>query len=373
MSSTEPTESLLRLEGYLRQDPANNRLRAQAFEATLRAGQLERAAAHLEAGLASGTEPLGWALHRAHWLMAKHNWQAAFDALTTLLQTTDTPQGLADTVRHDLALTCLYSGRIDDGLECLAPLVPPAGPAPAEHLQLVWLRLMHLANRLDEALAAAKRWADAQGLAPDVQGVASLVALDANELALCDEWSRAVLAHRPGQLEALVSRGSLDLAGQDLSGAKRCLAQALQANPNDGRTWSAWAFAQMLAGEWVDARASFDRALQLMPQHVGTWHGLGWLALLQGDLQTARSAFAQSLAMDRNFAESHGGMAAVLARAGEREAAEAAIELAMRLDRHALSAHYARAVLDGEAGDAHKLQQLAARLLSARRAPSKQR
>ncbi|MGM9486042.1 tetratricopeptide repeat protein [Ideonella sp. YS5] len=367
MSSNEPIDALQRLEGFLAQDPGNNGLLMRAFEAALHSGRLERAGAHLEAGMALGKEPLAWRLHHAHWLMARREWQAAADSLDELLSTPDTPPGLADTVRHDLALTCLYRGRGQEGLACLSPLVDPTGAAPAPHLQVVWLRLMHRSNRLDEALDAARRWAAVQQLAPEAQGVAALVALDANDMALSDQWSRAALLHHPRQIEALVSRGSLCLAGQDPQEAKHCLAQALQANPDDGRALSAWAFALMLSGEWPGARESFERALKLMPEHIGTWHGLGWLTLLQGDLEAARSAFDHALAMDRNFAESHGGMAAVLARAGERAAAEGAIEIALRLDRHCLSAHYARAVLDGEAGDAGKLQQLAARLLTARR------
>jgi tetratricopeptide (TPR) repeat protein len=374
MSANETIDPLLqRLEGFLAQDPDNNGLRMQAFEAALRSGLLERAGTHLEAGMALGKEPFAWRLHRAHWLMARRDWQAAADSLQELLSTPDAPPGLAETVRHDLALICLYQGRTDEGLACIAPLLDQAGAAPASHLQVVWLRLMHRANRLDEALDAARRWAAAQQLVPQAQGVAALLALDANDMALSDEWSRAALVHHPRQIEALVSRGSLGLAGQDVQEAKRCLALALQVHPEDGRALSAWAFAQMLSGEWPQAKQSFERALQAMPEHIGTWHGLGWLTLLQGDLESARAAFEQALAMDRNFAESHGGMATVLARAGQRADAETEIGLALRLDRHCLSAHYARAVLDGEAGDAAKLQQLATRLLSARRAPPSQR
>lgn len=368
-----PTDPLAQLEGFLAQDPGNNDLRAEAFDTALRLGRRDRAEAHLAVGLANGVDTLAWQLRQAHWWMAQHDWAAASEVLAALLSIPGAPAGLDAAVRHDLALVSLRTGHADDGLAALAPLMhsdmgsnlgTDAPPAPA--LQALWLRLKHHTDQLDDLLACAKRWASAHGLGAEAAGVASLAALDAGELALSDAWSREALGQLPRQMEALVSQGSLALARQSAADAKGWLTPALQLNPQDGRAWSAWAFAQMLAGELADARTSFDTALRHMPEHIGTWHGLGWVNLFLGDLAGAQSAFSQALALDRNFAESHGGLAVVLARQGQRAQAEAAIEIAMRLDRQCMSAHYAQAVLDGRADDPAELQRLATRLFTAR-------
>jgi Tfp pilus assembly protein PilF len=369
MTSTTVPSALTQLEGFLVQDPGNDSLRAEAFQTALRLGARDRAAVHLQAGLDSGVNPLAWQLHRAHWLMAAHDWAGARDVLQALQQAPDAPAELVACAVQDQAQIALRTGEVEQGLSLLQPLMPAAGgQAPDQPLQTLWLRLMHHAEKLDDALTEAKRWAKGQALGVDAAGVASLVALDAGDMALSQAWADAALAHQPNQMEALVARGSIALAEQAPQKTKDLLKRALQQNPNDGRTLSAWAFAEMLGGELSQARQTFALALKNMPEHIGTWHGLGWAALMQDDLGAARAAFDQALALDRNFGESHGGLAVVLARSGDRAGAEASINLAMRLDRACMSAHYAQAVLDGTAQDAEAMQKLAVRLMAARRA-----
>jgi Tfp pilus assembly protein PilF len=370
MTSTTIPAALAQLEGFLAQDPNNDSLRAEAFQTALNLGARERAEAHLQAGLASGINPLAWRLHQAHWLMAAHDWPAACDVLTALQREPGAPPELVACALQDQAQIALRQGDAELGLSLLKPLMPDAdsGPAPDQPLQALWLRLMHRTEKLDEAVELAKRWAKAGALGVDAAGVASLMALDAGDMALSQAWSEAAMAHQPNQMEALVARGSIALAEQAPQRTKELLKVALQQNPNDGRTLSAWAFAEMLGGELSQARQTFRLALENMPEHIGTWHGLGWAALMQDDLSAARAAFDQALALDRNFAESHGGLAVVLARGGDRAGAEASINVAMRLDRTCMSAHYAQAVLDGTAQDAQALQNLAARLMAAKRA-----
>jgi tetratricopeptide (TPR) repeat protein len=365
--STTASDPLALLEGYLAQDPHNDGLRAEAFETALRSARTERAEAHLAAGLREGRDPAGWRLRQAHWLMARHDWAEAQAVLQALLAEAGSPLGLQHAVRCDLGLIALRIGQPEQGLEWLRPCLADEKEVPDAAVQVLCLRLKHHAEALDEMVADARRWDAAGALDAQAAGVASLGALDAEDLAACDAWSHQALAAHSRQLEALVSQGSLALARQSANDAKAWLERALQVHPADGRAWSAMAFAEMLAGELHAARAAFERALAAMPDHIGTWHGLGWTALFLHDLAGAQAAFQHALELDRNFGESHGGMAVVLARTGQRAAAEEAVEIALRLDRHGMAAHYARAVLDGQADDSAQLQRLAARLLKARR------
>lgn len=369
MTTSHIPAALAQLEGFLAQDPDNDGLRAEAFQTALRLGERDRAQDHLRVGLSSGVNPLAWRLHQAHWLMAAHDWEAARKELSSLEVEAGAPAELVACAIQDQAQIALRQRDAEHGLSLLARVMPnPLTEAPVDPaMQVLWLRLMHHANKLDEAMAAARKWAQARALSVDAAGVASLMALDAEDAVLSRAWADAALAQQPRQMEALVARASIALAEQAPQKSKDLLTVALQLNPDDGRALSTWAFAEMLAGELSQARQTFSRALHNMPEHIGTWHGLGWAALMQDDLPAARAAFDQSLALDRNFAESHGGLASVLARSGDRGGAQAAIEIALRLDRTCLSAHYARAVLDGTANDAQALQKLALRLMAARR------
>lgn len=367
MNTNPALEALTRLESYLAQDPGNDGLRAEAFEAALRAGRRDRAEAHLNEGLASGHDALAWRLRQAHWRMAEHDWDRAIGLLEALKDEPEPPSGLEETARHDLALIALRQGRVRDGLALLQPVVEEAQPAPVPEVQALWLRLVHQDDRLAEGVACAQRWASSQALAPEAAGVAALLAFDDGQMDLCRTWSQAALAREPRQMEALVTQGSLALGDQAADRAKALLGAALELNPQDGRALSAMAFAELLSGDLSRAQATFRQSLDAMPGHVGTWHGLGWVALLQGDLTSARAVFQHALDLDRNFAESHGGMATVLARQGDREGAAAAIAVALRLDRQCLSAHYAQAILDGRDKEAADLRKMANRIFAARR------
>jgi len=205
-----------------------------------------------------------------------------------------------------------------------------------------------------------------------VAGIASLIALDASDLAAARRWADLSLNNQASakpSMEALVTRASLALAERDVPTAKKLADVALQMNQNEGRAWSVRAFADMLAGDFVAATEHFARALDAMPEHVGTWHGQGWVQVLQKNLDGAQLSFETALALDRNFSESHGGLAVVLALKGLTQQAQQHIELALRLDKTNLSGRYAQTLLSGEGKDAANLQRLARRLMEGRSGP----
>jgi tetratricopeptide (TPR) repeat protein len=361
MNTTTSSSRLARLEGFLEQDPHNASLLAEAFDEALRSGRMVRAEEYLRQGLMQCPQDAAWQWREAQLCMARHDWPAARGLLKHLL-TLPLGDGLKHAVRHDLAQVSLRTGEIEQGLELMASL-SDQGSEIAPVTQVLWLRLLHHADRADEALALAQQWASAGSLCPEAAGVVSLAALDMGLMDVAHLTSLQALQAGGAQAEALVTQGTLALARGDADATKRHLAAALQRVPDDGRALSAWGFAEMLTGDLGAARSTFERALVGIPAHVGTWHGLGWAALLQGDLQGARQAFSQALEIDRNFGESHGGLAVVQARLGERSAAERSIEVALRLDRECKSARYAQAVLNGEGDDAQKMQELAKQVM----------
>jgi len=363
-------QRLDRLETYLRQDPENPSLLGDAFEAALQAGELARAEFHLRHAQSLHLDALAWQMREVHWLMAQSRWDEANPFLRALLSDTNTPAAARPALEQDLAYVALRRGDFAGGLAQLAPRIDTvAANEPLDpSLQVLWLRLLHRLHRHADAMAwATARW-QAQQLHPEAAGVASLIALDADDGSLSLLWADHALRHDEQQMEALVARATLALAQSNPALSRSLLNRALQHNGSDGRTLSALGFTELLELRLDAARERFEQAVQGMPGHIGTWHGLGWALLLKGDLQAARQAFETALALDRNFGESHGGLAVVQAMLNQRAEAEESIERALRLDRAGLSAHYAQAVLRGEARDMQAIRRLAQRLLGGRAA-----
>lgn len=383
-------QRLDRLEGFLRSDPHNAALRTDVFETALRCGEWDRAEVQLRQGQTQAADALSWALKEGDFWLAQKRYAQAREVLQQLANVPDTPPGFSDVVLHNLAYIDFCEGQFSACIERLAPRLEPQEYPPTTEtsdeplipqridsdiepaLQQLWLRALHHAGDLDRATTWLK-WAEqTRQLDARAAGVASLIALDESYIDMAQRWSLAALATQQPQdrpIEALVTQASIALAGQDAQRAAQLADAALQINPNDGRAWSARAFADLLAGHLPQAQSDFHRALKTMPGHIGTWHGLAWTQLLSQDLAAAQASFEQALAMDRNFAESHGGLAVVLAMRGQEAAAREHIELAMRLDRSNLSGQYAQALLSGEARDAAAVQRLAKRLLGGRAGP----
>ena len=371
MDSSAVTQRLDRLESYLRQDPANGQLMAEAFAVALSIAAWDRAEFHLRHAQALGLAPAQWRLNEAHWLLAQHRWPEARTVLEALERDASLDVAARAGVAHDLAYIDLREGDPAAGLARLAPLLQEGGEAHAgpPQLQALWLRLAHHAGDLAGAMARLQAWEAAGPLDPSVAGIGSLIALDGGNFAASLRWADLALRGPSPPPEARVARASLALAEQQPARARELLGGALQTNAGDGRTWSAMGFAELLDQRLEQARAAFETAVRAMPDHIGTWHGLGWTAIAQRDLEGARLAFDSALQLDRNFPESHGGAAVVSALQGRDADARTAIARALGLDRHSLSARYAEALLAGDARDVQAVLRLGERILGDRQGP----
>lgn len=370
----EKRRRLDRLAVFLLQDPANTPLRIDAFETALACSAWERAAAYLEEGRARDEDALGWKLREGDFWLAQHR----YDQARAVLETVPPSDSLNDVVLHNLAYIDLRQGRVDGCVERLADRMSadqaPITPSVAVRaLQQLWLRALHHLGDLDRAIAWSSDAERMAQLAPQAAGVASLIALDASDFHHARRWSALAVAEGTGDdptvVEALITQASLAMAARDGHRAREFAEAALARSPEEGRAWSAWAFAAMLSGDFAAARAAFARATSAMRDHIGTWHGKGWAELMLRDLAAAEASFREALALDGSFAESHGGLALVLAFQHRVPEAKACAERALRLDRQNLSGRYATAVLNGEIRDPADLQRLARQLLAGRPAP----
>jgi tetratricopeptide (TPR) repeat protein len=369
MNQAVPSADALRAERlarYLREDPRNPALLADACDAALAAGLHDDAAANIAAAEALGLEPAAWTFRRARLCIVQRKLADA----TRLLHRVQAIVGEHPGVAHDLAYVHLLQGDYPACRALLAPwLADDAGaaediaPETLEAVQVLWLRASHRLQLLEQAWAWLEQQLARGLLRPAGCGVASLIALDLERFDAARALADRALADRPLQLEALVARACVALAERDTGRAIELLETALQCNPEDGRAWSALGLCSLQANELPLAQARFERALRSLETHIGTWHALGWSRLLQQDTAGALQAFRQALQLDRNFAESHGAVGLVLAVAGDPAGAEQHLERAHRLDPANVTGRYARALLAGQACDLSRLLALADRLL----------
>jgi len=328
----------------------------------LACSEFARAEQWLAQGLGSGADPWGWRLKQADLLLAKRRFDEAQQVLLSLQQQADAPPALGPVLLHNLSFIDLQCGAYVQSVERLAALMEPgAGPATGDatlvqSLQTLWLRSLHRTGELDRAMAWARSADAAQALTAQAAGVASQIALDADDLHAAQQWAAKALEQAPPTLAALNAAASLALGQADAQNARRWGEAALALQPQDGRSLSVLGFADMLANDMPLAEAHFRQSLQHMPEHIGTWHGLALSLVLQGRLDEAKAIYEKTLEMDRNFSESHGGLAVVLALQQQPERAREALERAQRLDRQSVSAMYAAALLDsGSPEEAQKL------------------
>jgi hypothetical protein len=208
-----------RLAGYLRQDPHNPALLADACDAALAAGLHALAAQHMATAAALALEPAAWSMRRARMCIA----QRQLDEAAALLQALQASQGPQPALAHDLAYVRLLQDAPQECRELLAPWlatdVAPPEPQTLEALQVLWLRATHRLQLLEEAWHWAQEQLAQGRLQAAACGVASLVALDTGRFDDARMLAEYALGERPAQVEALVARASVALADRDTARA----------------------------------------------------------------------------------------------------------------------------------------------------------
>lgn len=363
-TSSPAAQRLDRLAAYLKEDPGNPALLADACEAAIASGQHGRAQEYIETAERLALDRAEWVFRGARLAIARRDLAHAALLLESLLES----GGPHPVVAHDLAYVRLLSGDLEGARDLLAAWVDPAAadglpPAQQQALQVLWLRAQHRLQAVDAAVEWVRARHEAGALQPAAQGVASLIAYDAGELDLARDLAAAALAADPAQVEALVASGSLALEAGDTALAARYLQGALQRNPDDGRTWSALGFTSLQAMDLPSAQAQLERAVSTMADHAETWQALGWTRLLQGDREGALAALRQALDLDRGQADSHAALALALVMGGEAAQAETHLSEAERLDPDNAMARYARGLAAGHGVDPDMAQSLVRSLL----------
>lgn len=373
------SDRLNRLEDLLASDPSNAALLVDAFDVAMAAGLYDNAERHFKFAIERGHDPAGWLYRFASLRIAQDSLTEAREIFNDLQAKFGSHPMIAyklasmDFTQGDFA-SCI--GNLDSWMnvdfstgssESLVSTLPPDSLGA---LQALWLRALHHNGELERAWSWLESRRARLDLASAAAGIACMIAIDVGRTEQVMDLARLANSDPACRQEVHLALGTVSLAAQDASGARKQLREALSLNNTNGRVWSTLGFTELHDQHAEEAVRNFERSVELIPKHAGTWIGLGWARMLAlPGLDGARQAFQAALDLDHNFAESHGCMAVVMALEGLRQEAEHHIELADRLDRSNMAARYAQVVLDGKASDAATVRRLARRLLVSRAQP----
>lgn len=267
----------------------------------------------------------------------------------------------APTIRYNRAFALLILGQPDAAINLLAPVLPRWLECPP--LVTLLARAYLLTQRFKEAMDSLQQLLAVHPDDSDALGVLALCQLDSGDSTAAAGTAKRTLALSPGQLEALIVAGSVELAGQRIAMARKLLESAVQRHPSSGRLWSLLAQAQFAALDFGTAKDALQRAVSLMPNHIGTWHLLAWIQICTGRTVEARSSLERAMEIDRNFGETHGGLAVVAALEGREADAEASIRRARRLNPEGFAGPFAETLLLERAGRSDEARAIIDRLL----------
>ncbi|VUD61811.1 Beta-barrel assembly-enhancing protease [Thalassocella blandensis] len=222
----------------------------------------------------------------------------------------------------------------------------------------LYARCMHHSEQLERGIELLTSYNNSNPMDTEVNGLLAIMLYDNGNYDDAFKLSNQVLSHDDANLEALVTRGGVNIERQNYYEAFADYKRAVSSHPSNGRAWSGLGQLHFYNLQIEDAIECLSNAVEYMPNHIGTWHVLAWAYLLSDKVDEAESAFENSYKLDRNFAETHGGLASVYALKGDIEIAQKHIKIAERLDGNGFSAVYAKLVLlnrEGKQSEANAL------------------
>lgn len=354
---------LARLLEYLKQDPSNVRLLADALALAVDAGDLQQGLQlieHMEAH--SIKEPQLYA--RATYLLL----QAGDYAKAAAYGEYAVGAGVAHpAVVFNAALGHFYNDAYDSAAALLDQLT--RDPACTMDALLLHVRSLDHLERNEEAEPLAVKAVEWEPENSEALGLLALQQFENDNNTAALHSAREALARDPIQLDALIACGSAHFEQGSIEAARKTWLHTVEAYPTCGRAWSGLALVEFNELEFDQAVEHLHLAVQYMPDHIGTWHVLAWIHILRAESTQAREALSKAYALDRNYAETHGGIAACDVLDGKAEEARQGIRRAFRLNPDCRAACYAQMLLLRSEGKPEEGNQLFRDML-ARTAPS---
>lgn len=349
-------QTIERYEKFVEFDAGNHLLWLSLGDLYHQAARLDKAAACFERCLELDPAHAPARSRLASVLISEHRFAEAEQSLRQMIDAGETDAALF----HNLGLTLFYQDRWSEARERFAEAAARGLGAPANYKYLAYA--LHHLGRMDDALAACRRWVELAGNA-DSNGYLALLEMDNGNMARARELALAVLAQHPQHVHSNIVAGSASVEHQEMRAAREHFQSVLRQQPDGGRAWLGLGLVELYEQRHAEAIEALDRAATLMPGNPGVRVALGWARLAARDVVGAERTFQEAVAVDRNFAESHGGLATAYAFQRKIDLAQSEIKIAMRLDPGGFGAVFAKTILLKLHGRDQQAKDLLARLL----------
>jgi tetratricopeptide (TPR) repeat protein len=348
---------LPKLLDFLKQDPNNTTLLADAAVTALDEGAPEQAMRLLDQYAA--IKPLSPALLNLSALaaMALGRFDTAAETIEGLLA--EHPDDAV--LKLNLAWARASAGQSEAALSALDDAATGADVRAA----VLKVKMLHKLGRLEDALACGLGFAELFGDDAALMGALSEVAVDERDLELA-----ASFAARAGDNpEGLSTQGVLLLGDDQVANALAAFDRVLALQAGNPRALLGKGLSLLASNEPRAAAGFIDRAAQIFGDHIGSWVAAGWTWFILGDLVASRARFEKALALDDAFAETQGGLACLDVVAGDLESGKRRTEIALRLDRNCLGGALAKSLLLAREGDAAAAERVRAIAINVPLAP----
>ena len=322
-----------RLMGFLKSDPDNLALLADAAEAAAEEGETQ-AASELIARYAA-LAPLPPSLLNLGGVVAMQEKRFG-DAAASFAALREAGED-APVIRFNLAWALAMAEDYEAALLLLDDETIAAGPRAGA----LKVQLLHRFERLDEALGCGEALAILYPNDQSLMGALASAALDAEQVDLARLYAgRAGTNH-----DGLATMGLLLLDENRIDESAALFERILAADAANPRALLGSGLGQLARGDTGAAADRLDAAAARFGDHLGSWIAAGWAHYIRGDLATSRARFETALGLDDNFAETHGALAVLDLVEGNRDSARRRAEIALRLDRNCFAAALATSMI----------------------------
>jgi tetratricopeptide (TPR) repeat protein len=347
MTSNALAETRLeRLSHFLKHDPANLSLLADTAFAAYEAGGLDQATSLLERHAVIAPLPLG--LINLQGLIAIRQNRCA-DAVAIFAHLRAGGEN-NPVLRFNLAWCHAVLNEYREALDLLDEDTLSASPR-APSLRIEMLHHLQLYDKaLDEGAGLTKRFPEDQAL----MGALATLAMDAGKLDVARQYAGQAGTNPEGQ----AALGMIALGDRNTDASLGLFENALAQQPDNARAWIGKGLTMLMSGDIGSATKALDKGAELFGDHLGSWIASGWAHFMGGDYVGARASFERAMAADPNFAETHGGLAVLDVVEGHVDEARRHTEIALRLDRKSFGAALAKSMILERGGHAQMAQKI---------------
>jgi len=273
-------------------------------------------------------------------MLLEQDFSSALAALTQITQRSDLNQPAPWLLLSDLAA---YEGRTQAALEQIQQGLQRFPDAPRLYAQQA--RLLLLADRADEAAAAAETAIDADFASYDAWLARADIARREGGAATAYSAYDLAISLKPDDDRAWYGRGAAYGEREYIRQARADLKQALALNPAGIGYQGELGTLETLANEFPAAESAYRAALAANPADFVALTGLGVLELKRGHPRQALEAFLKAGVMEPRYARVHVYTAVAYYQMGEIKQAQDELARAGELDDKDPLPHFMAAMI----------------------------